>query len=501
MLLHGAVRAAHARRLIDAFSAGPRRFGPAFGLGAVMFSSQFYVLCLALWLSCCVPVGSQPSSPADPSRSGVPIEFRVGGAYGDLTPDRAMPNYNGDLLEPDESASPLRIHAIVLSDGITRAAIISVDCTFLGRAEVTRIREVLQQRVGLKPDHVCIAATHTHAAPATTASFLAGELPDRRYIELLVSRTAEVVEQALSRLESARVVAASIDAPPIGVCRRRVGPNGQVYMTGTEPESASPLAAENPVDRRMQYAVFENFEGRPLAVIVNFACHNNMVSRVFSADMFGRAGDELRSKLGDIATALLAAPCGDVGYLKPGGQRTYPDDRAAGRAIAEAILTSFPSRARNEGGLIKVRSVLRQFADRPYDPAEFVYDNGRGSSATAHERFQRRNAPEEAAVRRNGATQCDVEFQAIAFGDVAFITNPAELFSIYGIKIKKASPYRVTFVASLANGYCGYVPTMDAFQHGGYETYRTVYTSRLSKDSGDLILRESIDLLRAVYAD
>jgi hypothetical protein len=272
-------------------------------------------------------------------------------------------------------------------------------------------------------------------------------------------------------------------------------------MTGTEPKSASPMAAENPIDRRMQYAVFENFEGRPLAAALNFACHNNMVSQVFSADMFGRAGDELRSRLGDIATVLLAAPCGDVGFRKLGGQRTFPDDRAAGRAIAEAILSSYASRARTEGGRIKVRSVVRQFADRPYDPAEFVYDNGRGSSAAAHERFQHRYAPEEAAVRRNGTTQCDVEFQAIVFGDVAFITNPAELFSIYGIKIKEASPYNVTFVASLTNGYCGYVPTIEAFQHGGYETYRTVYTSRLSKNSGDLILRESIALLSAVHAD
>jgi hypothetical protein len=59
----------------------------------------------------------------------------------------------------------------------------------------------------------------------------------------------------------------------------------------------------------------------------------------------------------------------------------------------------------------------------------------------------------------------------------------------------------VTFVASLTNGYCGYVPTMEAFQHGGYETYRTVHTSRLAKDAGERILRESIDLLRTVHGD
>ena len=84
----------------------------------------------------------------------------------------------------------------------------------------------------------------------------------------------------------------------------------------------------------MQYAIFEDFEGRPLAVMFNFACHNNMVHRVFSADMFGRAGDELRAKLGDIATVMLAAPCGDVAFRKPGGP-SFTD----GRSLPAWILT------------------------------------------------------------------------------------------------------------------------------------------------------------------
>jgi hypothetical protein len=265
-------------------------------------------------------------------------------------------------------------------------------------------------------------------------------------------------------------------------------------MAGTEPKGKS-VKPENPIDEHLQYAIFEDLDGKPLAAMFNFACHNNMVHRVFSADFFGRAGDELRAKLGDIATVMLAAPCGDVGYRKS----AYPNDRAAGRAIAEAILASYAMQPRTNGGPLVVRSVVRQIPDRPYDPAVYIYDNGRGASAKAKESFQHRYTPEEAAVRKNGATQCDVEIQAIAFGDIAIVTNPAELFSIYSVKIKEASPFKVTFVSELTNGYCGYVPTVEAFQHGGYETYRTVNTSRLAKDGGERIMRESIDLLRSVH--
>ena len=441
---------------------------------------------VCLWLLCFV------------CSHGAEVVFRVGGAYADITPTNGMPNYNGDGLVPDKDASPLRVEALVLDDGTSRVAVLSVDCTFVGGEEVAQIRSALEKKVGLRPDHICIAATHSHTAPATAKSFLTGALPDTNYMALLVARSCQAVEQAQARLKPAQLVAASIDAPPIGVCRRRIGPTGQAYMTGTEPDSS--FRAENEIDTRMQYAVFVDADGKPLAAMFNFACHNNMVSRVFSADFFGRAAESLREKLGDIAVVRMAAPCGDVAYRQPGGKRTYPDDRAAGRAIADAILKSYSSEARRDSGRIVVRSVTRQIPDRPYDPKMLNYDNGRGSSASAKENFKRRYTPEDAALRERGQTYCDVEVQAIAFGDVAIVTNPAELFSSFGVHIRQGSPFPVTFVASLANGYCGYVPAKESFARGGYETYRTVFTSRLAQDAGERIERESLEMLRAVRA-
>jgi hypothetical protein len=217
--------------------------------------------------------------------------------------------------------------------------------------------------------------------------------------------------------------------------------------------------------------------------------------------MLGRAGQVLRQRLGnEVATVLLAAPSGDVAFNKPGGGRTYADDRAAGAAIAEAILKAYPGAWRSSVDQLRVRSMVDRIPDRPYDPAEFVYDNGRGSSRSAIEFHRQRYEPEEIAVRQRGPTDCEVECQVIAFGNVALVTNPAELFSIYGMRIKELSPFQVTLVASLTNGYCGYVPTPDAFEHRGYETYRTVYTSRLVRDAGERISRTSVDLLRQVHA-
>src|SRR5262245_4355265 len=141
---------------------------------------------IVLWLGSAFPCVAVAADLKDRAASHV---FSVGGAYADITPDHGMPNYNGEHLEPDKDATPLRVQTIVLADGATKVALISVDCTFLGNIEVKRVREALQMRCGIAPDHICIAATHSHASPATTASFLTGELPDSAYIDVLVDQT------------------------------------------------------------------------------------------------------------------------------------------------------------------------------------------------------------------------------------------------------------------------------------------------------------------------
>jgi len=464
-------------------------------------SAQIAILVLAANLVGAQASRGQEKSPHDSQPSQGASVLRVGGAYADITPVSKLPNYNDSPIKPSEDgSSSLKAHIVICSVGESKAAIISVDCTFLGRAEVLRIRDELRWRVDIDPDYISIAATHSHATPATAASFLSGALPDPLYLDFMIERICRAAEEAGSRLEPARLVAETLPAPPIGVPRRRVSPEGQVYMAGVAPDSSYP--PENPIDKEMPYIVFENLDGRPLAVIFALACHNNMARGGYSGDMFGRAGEILREKLGEqVVTLALAAPCGDVGYVEPGSGRTFPDDRAAGRAIAEAILKSYPQAKRRDCGKLVMQSVVKRIPDRPYDPAEFVYDGGRGSSESAVEFHQKRYGPEEIAVRERGQTYCNVEIQVIAFGSVALVTNPAELFSVYGLKIREASPFEVTLASSLTNGYCGYVPTPKSFEHRGYETYRTVYTSRLVKDAGERILRDSVHLLRQAHGE
>ena len=93
-----------------------------------------------------------------------------------------------------------------------------------------------------------------------------------------------------------------------------------------------------------------------------------------------------------------------------------------------------------------------------------------------------------------------MEIQGIAFGDAVFCSHPAELFAELGLAVRQQSPFAVTFMASLTNGYCGYVPTEEAFELQGYETHRTVYTSRLEKGAGRRIVDATVGVMESLHA-
>jgi len=86
-------------------------------------------------------------------------------------------------------------------------------------------------------------------------------------------------------------------------------------------------------------------------------------------------------------------------------------------------------------------------------------------------------------------------FTGIRIGnDFAMVTNPDELFCEFGLGIKKQSPFKYTMVVEQTNGAYGYVPTAQAFNDGGYETWFGEH-SQLTTRAGDIIEKESVGIL------
>jgi len=87
--------------------------------------------------------------------------------------------------------------------------------------------------------------------------------------------------------------------------------------------------------------------------------------------------------------------------------------------------------------------------------------------------------------------------QAMRIGEVGIVAIPCEVFVEVGLELKKKSPFKTTFIIELANGYNGYLPTVDQHKLGGYETW-PAKSSYLEIDAAPKIVDLSIELLNTM---
>ena len=78
--------------------------------------------------------------------------------------------------------------------------------------------------------------------------------------------------------------------------------------------------------------------------------------------------------------------------------------------------------------------------------------------------------------------------------DTAVVGLPGEIFVELGLAIKRASPFKRTFVISICNDRPGYVPTQKAFAEGSYE----VPNARVKSGVGEMLVDAAVELLKKV---
>jgi len=72
-------------------------------------------------------------------------------------------------------------------------------------------------------------------------------------------------------------------------------------------------------------------------------------------------------------------------------------------------------------------------------------------------------------VNTIGGDTVPAEIMGIRIGECVFIAAPMEVLAEIGFKVKKASPFKYTYIASISNGYLHYAPPASYYPRGGYE--------------------------------
>lgn len=393
--------------------------------------------------------------------------LRAGVAKVDITPEKV----DGLIASGHRRAmfgvrDPLRAGVLLLDDGRTRAAIVTLDTINAWNSLMPLARARIAKAADVPEPHIMIAASHNHSGPPFQA--------DSPWGRTLVDKLEQAAATAASQM---RPVTIGYGEGEIGfnINRRKVI-NGRAVVR---------LNPEGPCDRRVKVLRFD--DGRsltPLAVIMHAVCHPCFFTwgdngtppypngyPKMSADFPGEAQTFVELCYGNETSTLFLQGCaGDIRPNLPGFPYRCADEadiQWAGRDLGGAVVKSLALSATRE-----------QVRERPkYYPIRVA------------------STQVELPGKRGKVT---AELQALKVGPYLFLTMPGEPMVEYGFRLEQAIADRaIPIIVGYANGHVGYIATADAYKVGGYEPT----TSRLLPEAETLLLDELGVLADQVVGD
>lgn len=426
---------------------------------------------------------------------------------------------------------PLYAKALVLSNGGTTVALVTVDAVAIGEIGpikndfLPKVRGALQQAPGLEPTHLLVNASHCHGLVCADTDV----------------RTVQAVREAYERLEPVRIGIGRGHEDRVSENRRLKLKNGrEIDVRHAYPLPPDDLiAAVGPIDPHIGLLRLDRQDGSTLAVVYNFACHpiQGVPGGGNTADMIAFSSSVLESALGPDCLALFFQGCGgDINPVRykdisaprdaeplgnllglsalKAAKDVHPMETTALQVINERLSLPRADNAEKiehlEREIVRLTASLRGTtlniktfmqlvqqhglsADFPaYYSHRYLYDEQLGREHL--KKFDAANRRDVEAYLHNvhtmeeivrtrinlallkkhqatnvaaGSRTLDVELVGLRIGELRLITFPGELTVRIGLNIKQHSPHRETLVAGYTNGYIYYAPTTEQLLNAG----------------------------------
>jgi len=492
-------------------------------------------------------VALMPHGLAGAETSETPRQGRLyfGFAVTSITPDRPVAvggqyhtRISGEVHDP-LLATALAVETRDAAGTIDQAVFVSCDLVAVrGKFQEAVRRRVGQLAAGLDVRKIVISATHTHTAPALTdaeetdlhpydfmGSWAYRIPPERKdvmrpaeYLDFLAERLSRVVVEAWQTRKPGGMSAA-LGHVVVAHNRRAVYADGTARMYGSTADpnfSHLEAGSDHSIDVLAFWRDAQRLEGLAIAV---YCPSQEMEGQTYlSADFWYDVRKLLRETYHDKLQVLPF--CGAAGDQSPhllwnqqaelaGQNRRGLSSRQeiARRIVAAVGATLEPDRPPIRTELtFQHRAPLVPLPVWPVSPARYteaceVFEAGRdktdqlSSQDYINWRVSRTLMARHAYQRKQPDYRA--ELHLLRLGDVAVATNPFELYTDYGIRIKAASPAVQTVVVQLTSGCAAYLPTRRAVAGGGYSA--RIVDGVVGPEGGDVLVRETVKALKEMW--
>jgi hypothetical protein len=369
--------------------------------------------------------------------------------------------------------------------------------------------EEASSRYGIPLSNFVACASHTHTGPEVRRG---NQIPCcEQAISRISAGIREAVMTALGNRFDAVICRGSTCAPGLAHNRlSRCADGSEIF--GRQYAGSRVIGPAGPEDDSVQVLSVYDTDKVLRALAVNFACHPDLSggggATAIHADWPGEMCENLMRVRGeDVVCLFLQGTAGDINHADHRAKeaRWLPGGRSCvARGVAGAVLYALEvSQPLGDSAL----AALRRELDVPYYVRDQVlFDlverlKQKGDEATYFEKNLIRRVeawPNDGKVDHFG-------INCLRVGDIAIVAMPGEIFTAWGLEIKRYSPAAMTFVIELArsDGMTGYKATVDqcvrgARAKGAYGALPTL-SQRHCPEAGQMMTEAAIEMLYELW--
>ena len=371
-----------------------------------------------------------------------------------------------------------------------KCAIMSFDLCSIDISLSESLEEKITEKFGKEIfESIIFCATHSHTASKLRKNEEGtwSDLTEFTFQET-VAAAMRALTRAFMNLQPGEIEVGSVYNNPYGNVRRYWMKNGTIV---TNPGWCNPDIdkPEDDFDRTIGIMkIIQN--GRTAALICNIANHGDTIGgSIVSADWYGRFAQAVQYELKtSLPVLVLDDASGDINHFdfhQKINQTNYDEAVRIGRGYAAIVLKELDKLEKVDPSEIIVKNSIfdiphRVLTDKEEAEAKHILATVPDIPKEGDFESQDLANKVPAALRwfAQSALDCkyksspshEVRITTIKFGkDFAVVSLPGEPFNGIARAIRKQSPFKYTFIASLAQSPSGYVPMPECFERGGYE--------------------------------
>jgi neutral ceramidase len=358
---------------------------------------------------------------------------------------------------------PTAVRAMVLRVGDTQAAVVSLDIATVASQMTARVQQRIAGQLGIPAANIRLCATHTHSMPAFCYLRQWGALSPE-YMATVEEKVFRAVEMAKADLAPA--------ALSVGKSRAPGASNNRTTKTWKTDEQFTKESNDDDrwLDTMVHVLHFDRGKGSRDLLWYHFSAHPVCFQDDQAGpDWPGRVDELVRQRL-NLAPSYLQGHCGDVNAGDAtnwiGSIENTAEPVAA--AIAQALSSARPV------PVDELRVQTRQFPI-PLDIdvfrqwlAEYRSDPSKCSSGNWVDAGFAEDWYQGSVKRDLSQTNMPAALSVMRLGEVGLVFHPAELYSCYGLTIRRDSPLADTLVVGYTDDIIGYLPDPNAYKAGEY---------------------------------